>query len=125
MSVGGTFRETDGSFGGERLEGRPGRLVRDPGCFAAERRRGCRSGRDGGGSAASASAAASAGEAIPCGCFENAEAAYYGHCGDTTVMIKVDYHHGRPSMYTCVGPWTLTYLGSDDDVSNAFHIGLC
>ncbi|MFC6089077.1 DUF6355 family natural product biosynthesis protein [Saccharothrix lopnurensis] len=75
--------------------------------------------------AIAASVAAQAQEEIPCGYFENAEAAYYGHCGDTTVMIKVDYHHGRPSMYTCVGPWTLTYLGSDDDVSNAFYVGLC
>ncbi|MFC6089078.1 DUF6355 family natural product biosynthesis protein [Saccharothrix lopnurensis] len=60
-----------------------------------------------------------------CGYAENAEAAYYGHCGDTWVHIKIDYHHGWASTYMCVPPWSETHLGSDDNISNAFYIGLC
>jgi hypothetical protein len=62
--------------------------------------------------------------AAPCGFYETASSAYYRHCGSTTVEIRVDAWDGT-SDYECVGPWSTTYLGRNEDVDYAVyqHVG--
>jgi hypothetical protein len=77
--------------------------------------------------AATAAPAATAGNPsvqMICGFAENAEAAWYGHCGNSYIEVKVDRKaaYGGP-YYFCAGPWTETYLGTDEAIDNAYYTG--
>lgn len=75
------------------------------------------------GSASAASAAPSP-VAAECGFWESGGNAYYGHCGNTTVQIRVDYWNNT-SDYECVGPHRNKYLGSSFHVDYAVYQRLC
>ncbi|MFE9748986.1 DUF6355 family natural product biosynthesis protein [Saccharothrix saharensis] len=80
-----------------------------------------------GATAAPATTAGNPSVQMICGFAENAESAWYGHCGNSYIQIKVDVHPGYGTPYTtCVGPWTETYLGTDEAIDNAYYTGrLC
>ncbi|WP_039947632.1 DUF6355 family natural product biosynthesis protein [Streptomyces sp. NRRL S-118] len=79
-----------------------------------------------GGLAAAGPAAAAGTGALACGWDPDAAAgiAYYNHCADTRVVIRVE-RHGAPGYDQCVGPGR-TYLGPTSIVKYAWYAGrLC
>lgn len=75
------------------------------------------------GTAAAASAGTSA-ECGPTGFWESSTSAYYGHCSNSRVVIKIDYapSTGKPADYACVG-YGQYYLGTRAAVANAYYTG--
>ncbi|MEV5809801.1 DUF6355 family natural product biosynthesis protein [Streptomyces parvulus] len=71
-----------------------------------------------------ATAATPQSAAAPCGFYESGSSAYYRHCGNTTVQIRVDYWNNT-SGYECVGPNSTTFLGRSVDVDYAVYQRLC
>ncbi|GAA3108213.1 DUF6355 family natural product biosynthesis protein [Streptosporangium carneum] len=67
--------------------------------------------------------------AAVCGFWENAISAYYEHCNaPRRILIRVDYSGGGEENDRCrLVSARRTYLGSDDEIDNAYYIssGIC
>ncbi|MET7731864.1 DUF6355 family natural product biosynthesis protein [Streptomyces sp. NPDC005402] len=59
-----------------------------------------------------------------CGYYETQTDSYYGHCGSSWVMIKVDIDWWPTDIKRCVPPGE-THLGTTDEIDNAWSIGGC
>ncbi|MER6662936.1 DUF6355 family natural product biosynthesis protein [Amycolatopsis japonica] len=60
---------------------------------------------------------------MACGFYETNDWAYYGHCGSTTVMIRIEHHNPfTDDWYWCVRPRE-TRLGTAAGISYAVYIG--
>lgn len=61
----------------------------------------------------------------PCGFFENFTGAYYNHCGNGLVQVRVVMSNPfLEDPEICVQPG-LTYLGKTEDIHNAFYVHPC
>ncbi|MFC0107729.1 DUF6355 family natural product biosynthesis protein [Kibdelosporangium aridum] len=61
---------------------------------------------------------AAAADDAPCGFYTGINA-YYNHCGDNYVTIKVDHWDDRNEWSYCSAPWEDKYLGPTNVVSFA------
>ncbi|MBF6210617.1 hypothetical protein IU433_02300 [Nocardia puris] len=55
------------------------------------------------------------------------DTAYYRHCGDSTVLVRVEYSWivGGGDHHFCAGPWTVSVLGHEAHVDYAVAIATC
>lgn len=60
---------------------------------------------------------------MACGFYETSSTAYYGHCGKTTVVIRIEHHNPfTKDWYWCVGPGE-TRLGTAAGIKYAVYSG--
>jgi hypothetical protein len=59
-----------------------------------------------------------------CGYYETQNDAYYGHCGNSKVIIKIELDWTTDVRHKCVKKGE-TWLGSTNDIDYAVYVGTC